>query len=248
MKLLLIPLLFLFCASLLHAEAKQQKIILSSFVAEKDAHDALDRLDAFISNYPEIVALSDREGFMFTTRPSGKYHILVVEPFKDPTTLQRVKSLLQTRYTSLFVNRYTPPSREGLLFEAAHPSSEASAYATAMTETAETDEVASARQSAPVTEKVSELTSEEPLQEAKTHEATFVATETPSLDELPATAAGMPSPVQAVSNDGYIFHNPVMQPTQHSSSMPPWWVILSVIILIAVPLNDFVQSRRARIR
>ncbi len=108
--LLRLTALFLLAIPALHAQMHPKKIIISSLGTPQKAERALKRLERYLDAHPDILALLDTNGIAMHSRPSGKYFIVVIEPFTDKENLIKVKSRLKDRYPTLFVNNYAPES------------------------------------------------------------------------------------------------------------------------------------------
>ncbi len=102
-----IALLFL-AVPALQAQMHEKKIIVSSLGTPEKAERALQQLQNYLKNYPDIVSLLDKNGIALHSRPSGKYFIVVIEPFSDKTNLFKVRDAVKKRYPTLFINNYTP--------------------------------------------------------------------------------------------------------------------------------------------
>ncbi|RUM66991.1 MAG: hypothetical protein DSZ03_00365 [Sulfurimonas sp.] len=100
--------LLLLAVPVLQAQMQEKKIIVSSLETPEKAERALEQLQKYLDNYPEIASLLDDNGIALHSRPSGKYFIVVIEPFSSKENLSKVKKTIQNRYPGLFVNNYTP--------------------------------------------------------------------------------------------------------------------------------------------
>ncbi len=100
--------LLLLAVPALQAQMQEKKIIVSSLGTPEKAERALEQLQSYLEQYPDIVSLLDTNGIALHSRPSGKYFIVVIEPFSNKANLSKVKNTIQQRYPGLFVNNYTP--------------------------------------------------------------------------------------------------------------------------------------------
>lgn len=109
MKHLYLFLLLVAGVSLLQAQTDQYKIIVSSSKAERDAANVLKKLQAKLDSNSQIAKLQATEGFQAVSRPSGKYHIVSIEPFEDRTALIEVIAIVRQWYPDAFSNKLHKP-------------------------------------------------------------------------------------------------------------------------------------------
>lgn len=95
----------------LHANY-EKKIILASFKSSKEANKALTHSFVKIKTYNQVKKLEKKHNFKVHTRASGKYVVLVVEPFYEKQVLKQVLKLLKPYYKHAYYNNYTPPKKE----------------------------------------------------------------------------------------------------------------------------------------
>ncbi|MEA1920594.1 MAG: response regulator [Campylobacterota bacterium] len=100
----LITFVLLFVFSELSA-AEYRKIIVGSYLSQKDADSALNTLNEHLVDNTEISRLEKREGFEFLARESGKYFIISVEPFENREVLQVVLDYVREFHPDAFVNK-----------------------------------------------------------------------------------------------------------------------------------------------
>ncbi|GEM_PF-2676566 len=308
---LIVPLLLVMPA--LHAQEK--KIIVSSLGTPEKAERALNELQHYLEAYPDISSLLDENGITLHTRPSGKYFIVVIEPFSNKEHLSKVKQTIQQRYPGLFVNNYTPET-DLIVAESTTPSkvtiqeevtidmvteevpeslliikeSEDAAPRVVAADTVEVPQVialnketleepvktttsteATAPKTKAVIEKVVEKTAPVVSKTVNaTHEsvnakvqevskavdsmehnistASKIAAKTKepvanAAHNASATAARVETSLAGVSKENFINHNPDHQTTSHHSVFPPWWVLLSVLVLILSPIGSYIDNR-----
>ncbi len=104
MKKVLLLLLSLVLFSSLNA-SDLRKIVIGSYLSQKDADAALNKLNRYLDKNKEIAKYSDEEGFEFIARASGKYFIISAEPFRDRAVLNTVLNYIKKRHHDAFVNR-----------------------------------------------------------------------------------------------------------------------------------------------
>ncbi len=334
---LIVPLLLVMPA--LHAQEK--KIIVSSLGTPEKAERALNELQHYLEAYPDISSLLDENGIALHTRPSGKYFIVVIEPFSNKEHLSKVKQTIQQRYPGLFVNNYTPET-DLIVAESTTPSkvtiqeevtidmvteevpeslliikeSEDAAPRVVAADTVEVPQVialnketleepvktttsteATAPKTKAVIEKIVEKTApvvsktvnatqenasaviekvvektapvvsktvnatqesvnakvqevskavdtmEHNISTASKIAATIKEPVANAAHNASATAARVETSLAGVSKENFINHNPDHQTTSHHSVFPPWWVLLSVLVLILSPIGSYIDNR-----
>lgn len=95
----------------LHADYSK-KIILASFKNLEDANKALNSSFVKIKTYNEVENLAKTYSFTVHIRESGKYVVLVAEPFYEKKVLKKVLKLLKPYYKNAYYNNYTPQKIE----------------------------------------------------------------------------------------------------------------------------------------
>jgi len=286
--------LFLLAVPILHAEMQQKKIIVSSSTTPIKAQKVLKKLQEYISAYPDIVTLLQENNIALTSRPSGNYHIVVIEPFSDKETLIKVTELLKKRYSGIFVNRYIPPTPTQMTsavadtavaaskIEADVPLDEISKSAdrTEILESekvpvkaVESDTVIATETVVVATETVIEkensietaTVQDEVLHEAEIETSNVETTisETisePAIDIVEAVTVEIASepviePTVAdkahksttiVEKESFINHEPIVKKENNHSALPPWWVLLSFLVLILSPIDSYIEARNKK--
>ena len=100
----IIFLVFLFLAfTSLHAYSK--KIVFTTFMKQENAKTSLQDFQKTLT-YKEIDTLGKKYDFKIHTRESGKYFIVVAEPFKSKKLLQKVYNLAQVEYKDAYYINY----------------------------------------------------------------------------------------------------------------------------------------------
>jgi hypothetical protein len=101
-KLFFIFLFFIF--SLTSLDAYSKKIIMISFSSKTKAQLMMKSLK---KKNPSLFKLSKKYKFSIKMRRSGKYYILVAEPFKDKKILKKALKSIRKDFKSAYVNNYT---------------------------------------------------------------------------------------------------------------------------------------------
>jgi signal transduction histidine kinase/DNA-binding response OmpR family regulator len=104
MQKIILLLLSLLLFSTLNAQ-DYRKIVVSSYLSQKDADLALEKLNKHLEKNSDIAKYSEEEGFEFIARASGKYFIVSVEPFKDRKVLQIILDYVREVHPDAFVNK-----------------------------------------------------------------------------------------------------------------------------------------------
>ncbi len=303
--LLRVILLLLLTIPVLHADMKQKKIVVSSFTTVTKAQRALDKLEEYIDTHPDIIALLQENNIELTNRPSGNYHIVVIEPFSDKEALAKVKEVLSKQYDGFFTNNYTAPaatetistvSYANHIIEVKTPNEPAvetdieEVYIEeVITEKPAVEELIveapaveiqiaskSIAEAPAINATISQesivktITTEELLAKESLSATTMEATPEPTIETMPEpTIETMPEPtiepalVQKPSEktikdtelavkgnntaeNSFINHSPSQEADSHDSFLPPWWVLLSVLALILVPVSSYIENRNKR--
>lgn len=85
---------------------KLQKIVVASSTDPVYAHKILDKLTNEIGHDKEIQKLQRSFEFKILSRPSGKYHIVSIEPFSNEMALKKVYRVVHNYYPDAFINKY----------------------------------------------------------------------------------------------------------------------------------------------
>ncbi len=317
-RLLRLMALFLLAVPVVQAQMQEKKIIVSSLGTPEKAERALERLQKYLENYPDIASLLDENGIALHSRPSGKYFIVVIEPFTNKSNLSKVKNTLKQRYPGLFVNNYVPETDvivtestgspkvtiqeevamdmvveevpESLMIikdsEDAAPrvvvadkvevpkviaidkkTLEAEEKEIPKTATPTQDNTSKASDTVAVIEEKVDNTAttvpeavdsakkvlETPVE--KTPEVVAAVKESIEKPEVVATVEKtIEKPVQKTpvateltaappSKEKFINHHPEHKTQTHDSIFPPWWVLLSILVLILSPISSYIENR-----
>jgi len=111
MRLFLFIFLSVFFTSILSAEYLRS-IRIGSFLNEKDAQEALVKLQEFAAEHENIVALQKENEFIFKARKSGSYHITLAEPFTNRIVLQEVLDTLRLEFEGVYVTKLKSKDNE----------------------------------------------------------------------------------------------------------------------------------------
>ncbi|MCK4875666.1 MAG: hypothetical protein KAS26_07455 [Sulfurimonas sp.] len=246
---------FLLFTPLLQAQTQQKKIIISSTTTGLKAKQEFDKVHKYISAYPKIISILKENNVNFTSRPSGNYHIVVMEPFSDKKTLREVTDILKKRYTGAYVNNYTPPATTQTLPAIVEPIIAASkiedSESIESTNTAEpinTKEVsvseAEAETTKEVVENVTKIATNEAIEDAITQ-----TEETPTEEVKEETLKVVEEDnveSTVTKKESFIIHTPTAEKEKSHTVLPPWWVILSVLAIIFAAFNDTIEARRRK--
>ncbi len=101
-------LIFVLSDSLL---AYSKKIIFSSFETQQKAQKYFDAFESKGKKYDALLKLAKEKDFKVYVRKSGRYHIIVAEPFTDKNTLYRVMKIAKMNFTHPYVNKYSSPKK-----------------------------------------------------------------------------------------------------------------------------------------
>ena len=101
MKILL---LIFFITLSLNAEYIRS-IRIGSFPTQSTAENSFSNLEEFILLHKNVEDLETSRDFVFKVRESGKYYVIVAEPFTDKTVLQEVLDTLRLEYTDIYVTK-----------------------------------------------------------------------------------------------------------------------------------------------
>ncbi|NPA66635.1 MAG: response regulator [Epsilonproteobacteria bacterium] len=105
MRIVLGLLIIFFYVSIVEAEYIRS-IRLGSYVGEKAARKAYEKLELFVQQHPRIQQLQQKDSFIFKYRPSsGNYYLLLAEPFTKREVLTEVLHILQKKYPDAYVKR-----------------------------------------------------------------------------------------------------------------------------------------------
>jgi len=313
--------LLLLAVPVLQAQMQEKKIIVSSLGTPEKAERALEKLQNYLENYPEIISILDENGIALHSRPSGKYFIVVIEPFSDKANLSKVRNTVQKRYPSLFVNNYTPET-DVIVSESTTPSK------VTIQEEVTLDMVVEEVPEALIIIKDSEDATPRVVVADKVEVPKVIAIEKESLEDqvqkapeavavieekiennitaIPETIAivketieakieEVPEVIDTLSNnesnvsqavtiikekvieehsqkapiaqkkavehsasttevttasankETFINHNPDHKAQAHDSIFPPWWVLLSVLVLILSPIGSYIENRNNKL-
>ena len=311
--------LFLLAVPVVQAQMQEKKIIVSSLGTPEKAERALEQLQKYLENYPDIASLLDENGIALHSRPSGKYFIVVIEPFTNKSNLSKVKNTLKQRYPGLFVNNYVPETDvivtestgspkvtiqeevamdmvveevpESLMIikdsEDAAPrvvvadkvevpkviaidkkTLEAEEKEIPTTTTTSTqDNVSKASDTVTVIEEkvdntaatVSEaVDSAKKVLETPVEKAPEVVAAVKESIEKPEVVATVEETIEKSvqktpvatevaatppSKEKFINHHPEHKTQTHDSIFPPWWVLLSILVLILSPISSYIENR-----
>ena len=221
---------FLLFTPLLQAQTQQKKIIISSTTTGLKAKQEFDKVHKYISAYPKIISILKENNINFTSRPSGNYHIVVMEPFSDKKTLREVTDILKKRYTGAYVNNYTPPATTQTL-----PATTVEPVLTA-SKIEDSKSIESTNTAEPINTKevsVSEAEAETTKEEEVKEEISKIVEE----DIVESTVT---------KKEPFIIHKPAAEKEKSHSTLPPWWVILSLLAIIFAAFNDTIEARRRK--
>jgi hypothetical protein len=224
---------FLLLTPLLQAQTQHKKIIISSTTTELKAKQEFDKIHKYVTAYPDIMSILKEKGVNFTSRPSGDYHIVVMEPFSDKEALAKVTKFLKKHYSDMYVNNYTPPATTQTLPTAVEPILTASKIEESETvENTETTQHVNTKEVS-VSEVEAETIKEvvEKVEEAVKEETSKVVKE----DSVESTITEKKS---------FILHKSAAKKEESHFTLPPWWVILSFLALIFAAIEGIIESNR----
>jgi hypothetical protein len=101
-------------------EAYSKKIIFASFTRMSNAQDSLDSFKKS-SKYKKIDKLSKENNFKVYVRTSGKYHIVVAEPFLKKSLAQEVYRLAKSNYKHAYISPYVAVLKKEKVIEKKEP-------------------------------------------------------------------------------------------------------------------------------
>ena len=97
----------------LHAEPTKNTIVVGAFESKENATSELLMLEAAMHEQRHIVSLQQDDGFKYTTKKSGSYYIVSIEPFGDHdtllTVLDTVKESFPGAHESVYKEEKSPP-------------------------------------------------------------------------------------------------------------------------------------------
>ena len=82
-----------------------RSIRIASLSNEKFAKQYLKKVKKFTKKHPEISKLQKGKLFRFIYRKSGKYFVVVAEPFTDKKTLVKVNDILKKKFKGIYITR-----------------------------------------------------------------------------------------------------------------------------------------------
>ena len=82
-----------------------RSIRIGSFPTQETAQDSLIALNAFVLDHENIERLEENSDFLFKVRASGKYYVIVAEPFTNRVTLQEILDTLRLEYKDIYVTK-----------------------------------------------------------------------------------------------------------------------------------------------
>jgi len=318
--------LLLLAVPVLQAQMQEKKIIVSSLGTPEKAERALEQLQNYLEKHPEIISILDENGIALHSRPSGKYFIVVIEPFADRDNLTTVKKVVQKRYPRLFVNNYTPET-DMIVSESTTPSKvtiqeevtldmvvekvpeslvvikdsedsvprvviadkvevpkviaidkktlEANVEKTPEVISTAKDNISKVPEVVTTVEKVIEKNISTPpkvvvpikeniekqiqeVNESNLSQAVTIIKEkvieehtqkAPVAHKKAVEHAASTTETTTASADKekFISHNPDHKAQAHDSIFPPWWVLLSVLVLILSPIGSYIENRNNRL-
>ena len=104
MKFIYLFILIIFFTLTLNAEYIRS-IRIGTYPNKIVANNSLSKIDNFIQLHENIKLLAERSDFIFKVRKSGKYFVLVAEPFTEKKTLQEVLDTLRLEYEDIYVTK-----------------------------------------------------------------------------------------------------------------------------------------------
>ena len=107
-KVLFLSFLFVAVTSL---EAYSKKIIFATFSNEQNAQKSLNSFEK-TESYEKLKKLSLKHDFKIYTRASGRFYIVVAEPFFQRKTAVKAYKIIKQKYKNLYANIYTPPETQ----------------------------------------------------------------------------------------------------------------------------------------
>lgn len=107
MKLLFI---LLFAYVTLFGESYLRTIRIASFLEEKDAQTSLENVKLFLQEHENLIHLKKENGFEFQVQKSGKYYVVLAEPFTNREVVQEVLDTLRLQYAGIYVKKLSSES------------------------------------------------------------------------------------------------------------------------------------------
>ena len=104
MKFIYLSILIIFFSSTLNAEYIRS-IRIGTYPNKIIADNSLSKIDEFIQLHENIETLAKRSDFIFKVRESGKYFVIVAEPFTEKKILQEVLDTLRLEYEGIYVTK-----------------------------------------------------------------------------------------------------------------------------------------------
>ena len=87
-------------------QAYSKKIVMATFSNKENATKMIESLPEVA---PSVYKLSKKHKFIFKTRKSGKYYILIAEKFTDKKVLNTTLKKIKRAFKGAYSNNYTPP-------------------------------------------------------------------------------------------------------------------------------------------
>ena len=81
-----------------------KKIVVASYPTQEMANASLQKLLTSFKDNDKILQLQENENFYFIARPSGKFFIVIIEPFSNDKALKEVAEQIRKLYPKAFIN------------------------------------------------------------------------------------------------------------------------------------------------